>query len=148
MTGPAPSLDFRRRLGGRIASALAVLVSAALLGSWLTLASRPFAPGPTLILVVMFVGSVLAAAIEYGDRIRLTSEELRIENRWLPLVRLKGSRIRWEDVVDVRESRKSILILTAADGRRVVVDSVDRYAEARTEIARRTGGNPAGGDRR
>jgi len=45
--------------------------------------------------------------------------------------------LRWEDIVEVREIRRKVLILLSRDGRRVLVDAILGYAIARNEILRR-----------
>ncbi len=45
--------------------------------------------------------------------------------------------MRWEDVVEVREIKRKVLILLSRDGRRVLVDAILGYAIARHEILRR-----------
>jgi hypothetical protein len=45
--------------------------------------------------------------------------------------------MRWDEVIEVREVRRKMLVLLSADGRRVLVDAIAGYAIARHEILRR-----------
>jgi hypothetical protein len=44
--------------------------------------------------------------------------------------------LRWEDVVEVREIKRKVLVILSGDGRRVLVDAIFGYAIARNEIIR------------
>jgi len=43
----------------------------------------------------------------------------------------------WEDIVEIREIKRKILVLLSRDGRRVLVDAILGYAIARNEILMR-----------
>ena len=45
--------------------------------------------------------------------------------------------MRWEDIVEIREVKKKVLILLSRDGRRMLVDAILGYPIARNEILRR-----------
>ena len=88
-------------------------------------------------LVLLFLGTVAAAVIQYGDHIYLSDEGVMYENRLLRMFGRRGRWMRWEEIIEVREVRDKILILLAADGRRVLVDAILGYVIARSEILRR-----------
>ncbi|HEX9984670.1 MAG TPA: hypothetical protein VGF69_15525 [Thermoanaerobaculia bacterium] len=88
-------------------------------------------------LVLLFLGTLAGFVMQYGDHIYLSSEGVKYENRLLKLFGKRGEWMRWEDVVEVREVRRKVLILLSNDGRRVLVDAILGYAIARAEILRR-----------
>ena len=75
--------------------------------------------------------------MQYGDHIYVSDDGVLYENRVLSLFGKRGRWLRWEDVVEVREIKRKVLILLSADGRRVLVDAILGYAIARNEILRR-----------
>ncbi|HEX7419639.1 MAG TPA: hypothetical protein VF505_07110, partial [Thermoanaerobaculia bacterium] len=48
-----------------------------------------------------------------------------------------GRWMRWEDIIEIREVKKKVLILLSRDGQRMLVDAILGYAIARAEILRR-----------
>ena len=59
------------------------------------------------------------------------------ENWLLKMFGRRGRWMRWEDIVEVREIKRKVLILLSRDGRRMLVDAILGYAIARAEILRR-----------
>jgi hypothetical protein len=59
------------------------------------------------------------------------------ENRVLSWLGKPGRWLPWEDIVEIREIKRKILVLLSADGRRVLVDAILGYAIAKNEILRR-----------
>jgi hypothetical protein len=92
---------------------------------------------PVIGFALLFVGTLFSALLQYGDHIYLSPEGLLYENRWLPFIARRSRWLRWDDVVEVREVRRKILILLARDGRRMLVDAIAGYMIARREILRR-----------
>jgi hypothetical protein len=80
---------------------------------------------------------VAAAVVQYGDHIFLSEDGVMYENRVLSWLGKPGRWMRWEEVVEVRELKRKVLILASADGRRVLVDAILGYAIARAEILKR-----------
>lgn len=130
-------LTFERPPVQRLVSCASAFGSAAIF--FLYLADHPtdYEFLPMAGLVLLFLGTLVAMVIQYGDQISLSDEGIKYENRLLALVGRPGHWVRWEDVVEIREVKKRILILLSHDGRRVLVDAILGYAIARSEILRR-----------
>lgn len=88
-------------------------------------------------LILLFLGTVIAAILQYGDHIYFSDFGVKYENRLFKLFGKRGQWMRWEDIIEVREVKKKILILFSHDGRRMLVDAILGYAIARAEILRR-----------
>ncbi|HEX2121491.1 MAG TPA: hypothetical protein VHL59_07605, partial [Thermoanaerobaculia bacterium] len=86
---------------------------------------------------LLFLGTVAAAVLQYGDHIYFSDVGVKYENRLLTLFGKRGHWMRWEDIVEVREVKEKVLILLSRDGRRMLVDAILGYAIARAEILRR-----------
>jgi len=112
--------------------------SAALVFDYLAKGEKEIEALPLTGLILLFLGTVAAAVVQYGDHIYFSEDGVMYENRLLKLFGRRGSWMRWEDIVEVREIRKRILILLSHDGRRMLVDAILGYAIARNEILRRT----------
>lgn len=133
------TLVFDRTPLGRLISCAAAFGSAALffdaLSGYLVQSQNLFV---VIGFALLFVGTFFSALLQYGDHIYVAREGLLYENRWLPFLG-RGSRwLRWEDVIEVREVQRKMLILLAGDGRRMLVDAIGGYVIARREILRRT----------
>lgn len=115
-----------------------VLGSAAVFFMYLAEHPEDYSVVSLSLLVLVFLGTVAGAIIQYGDYIYLSDSGLKYENRLLRLFGKTGRWMRWEDVIEVREVRKKVLVLLACDGRRLLVDAILGYAIARAEIVRRT----------
>lgn len=130
-------LVFDRTPVARLISCAAAFGSAALIFDYLSRGIAGLRILPFLGLVLLFLGTVLAALLQYGDRITIGPEGLLYENRWLPVLRRGTAWLRWDEIVEVREVRRKILVLLSADGRRMLVDAISGYAIARAEILKR-----------
>lgn len=135
---PNTVLVFDRTPLARLVSCAAVFGSAALFFDYLAHGEGNIRPLPLIGLAAMVVGTLLSALVQYGDHIYLSPAGLLYENKWLPFLGRRGSWIRWDDVVEVREIRRKILILLSRDGQRMLVDAIVGYAIARREILRHT----------
>jgi hypothetical protein len=134
---PRKILKFDRTPVARLVSCAAMFGSAALVFDYLARGVKEISPLPLTGLILLFLGTVAAAAVQYGDHIYFSEDGVMYENKLLKLFGRKGSWMRWEDIVEVREIRKRVLILLGHDGRRMLVDAILGYAIARAEIVRR-----------
>ena len=75
--------------------------------------------------------------LQYGDHIYFSDTGVMYENRLLSWFGRRGSWMRWEDIIEIREVKKKVLILLSRDGQRMLVDAILGYAIARAEILRR-----------
>jgi hypothetical protein len=130
-------LVFERPPVPRIVSCAASFGSAAIFFMYLSEHPTDYAFLPMAGLVLLFLGTVAAAVLQYGDHIYLSDVGVKYENRLLTWFGRRGDWMRWEDIVEVREVKDKILILLSRDGRRVLVDAILGYAIARAEILRR-----------
>jgi hypothetical protein len=138
----APGRTFRRSLSIRLLSLLTTLFLAGAVAS--RLLARELGPGLwviTLLAVVGLVGVIGA----WGDRIRLDDDGVEVRNLLWSCLRLPGRRLAWRDVVAVREHRRprpggespvSALFLVPRTGRRLVLDSLVDFEEARSMALR------------
>jgi hypothetical protein len=133
----AETLVFDRTPLARLVSCAAVFGSAGILLAYL--ASGDTAWYSIAGLVLLFLGTLASALMQYGDEIVLDPDCVRYRNRLLPFPG-SGTSLRWEEIVEIREIRRRILIVFAADGRRLLVDAIAGYAMARREIVRRAEG--------
>ena len=130
-------LKFDRPPVSRLISCAAAFGSAALFFTYLSEHAGDVRPLPVIGLVLLFLGTLAAAIIQYGDHIYFSEIGVMYENRLLKLFGKRGRWMRWEDIVEVREVREKVLILLSRDGRRMLVDAILGYAIARAEILRR-----------
>ena len=130
-------LKFNRTPVAQLISCAASFGSAALLFQYLSHGWSEVEPLPFAGLILLFLGTLAAAAVQYGDHIYVSDDGVLYENRLLSFFGRRSSWLRWEDVVEVREIKRKVLILLSADGRRVLVDAILGYPIARTEILRR-----------
>ncbi|MGH9457898.1 MAG: hypothetical protein ACRD2J_09705 [Thermoanaerobaculia bacterium] len=133
----AKTIVFDRTPMARLISCAAAFGAAALFFEYLSFPATERNVVVLAALAALSVGSVFAALLQYGDHIYLSPDGVLYENRWLRIGRRGGGWMRWDDVVEIREVRRKILVLLSADGRRVLVDSIAGYAIARREILRR-----------
>lgn len=131
------TIVFDRTPLARLISITAVFASAALFFDYLSRGTEEIGMLPLIGFFLLFVGTVLSALLQYGDHIYVSPDGLLYENRLLPFFGRRGGWMRWEDVVEVREIRKKILVLLARDGRRLFIDAIAGYRLAREEILRR-----------
>ncbi|HUJ12635.1 MAG TPA: hypothetical protein VL284_02510 [Thermoanaerobaculia bacterium] len=134
---PGRILKFNRTPVAQLISCAAVFGSAALFFQYLSHGWNEVEALPFAGLILLFLGTLAAAAVQYGDHIYVSDDGVLYENRLLSLFGRRGIWLRWEEIVEVREIRRKVLILLSADGRRVLVDAILGYAIARNEILRR-----------
>jgi hypothetical protein len=130
-------LKFDRTPVARLVSCAAAFASAALIFNYLSHGWEEVEVMPFIGLLLLFAGTLAAAAVQYGDHIYVSDEGVMYENRLLSLFGKRGRWMRWEDIVEVREIRRRVLVLLSRDGRRMLVDAILGYAIARAEILRR-----------
>ncbi len=130
-------LKFDRTPIARLISCAATFGSAALLFDYMSHGAKEIEFFPFAGLLLLFLGTLAAAAVQYGDHIYVSDDGVLYENRVLSLLGKRGRWLRWEDVVEVREIKRKVLILLSHDGRRVLVDAILGYPIARYEILRR-----------
>lgn len=130
-------LVFDRTPVARLVSCAAVFGSAALLFQYLAQPPAEIETLPLLGFVALVLGTFAAAVVQYGDHIYFSDHGVMYENRLLTWFGRRGRWMRWEDIVEIREIRRKVLILLSHDGRRMLVDAILGYAIARAEIVRR-----------
>lgn len=130
-------LVFERPPVSRIFSCAAAFGSLAIFFMYLAEHPNDYRVLPMLGLLLLFFGTLVAAILQYGDHIYFSDIGVKYENRLLKYFGKRGDWVRWEDIVEIREVKKKILILLSRDGRRVLVDAILGYAIARAEIVRR-----------
>lgn len=134
---PAATFVFDRTPLARIVSCTAVFGSAGILLAYL--ASGEVAWYSVTGLALLFAGTIASALMQYGDQIVIDADRVLYRNRLLPFPG-SGTSLRWDEIVEIREIRRKILVLFARDGRRLLVDAIGDYAIARSEIVRRAEG--------
>ncbi len=130
-------LVFERPPVQRIVSCAAAFGSAAIFFMYLSEHPTDYEALPIIGLVLLFLGTLVAMILQYGDHIYLSDTGLKYENRLLTWFGKRGHWMRWEDIVEVREVKQKVLILLSQDGQRMLVDAILGYAIARREILRR-----------
>jgi len=130
-------LVFERSPVTRIVSCAATFASASIFFMYLAANPDDYEILVLAGLVLLFLGTVAAAVLQYGDHIYFSEFGVKYENRLFSLFGKRGHWMRWEDIVEVREVKRKILILFSHDGRRMLVDAILGYAIARAEILRR-----------
>jgi hypothetical protein len=130
-------LKFDRTPVARLISCAASFASAALVFDYLSKGEKEIEALPMAGLILLFIGTLAAAVLQYGDHIYLSDDGLMYENWVLKHLGKRGRWMRWEDVVEVREIKQKVLILFSRDGRRMLVDAILGYAIAKHEILKR-----------
>jgi hypothetical protein len=130
-------LKFDRTPVARLISCAASFGSAALLFDYLSKGESEIETLPIVALILLFLGTLAAAAVQYGDHIYFSDDGLMYENWVLRLFGKRGRWMRWDEIVEVREIKRKVLILFSRDGRRMLVDAILGYAIAKNEILRR-----------
>lgn len=130
-------LVFERPPVPRIVSCAAAFGSAAIFFMYLAEHPTDYELLPMLGLILLFIGTVVAMVLQYGDHIYLGEHGLKYENRLLTWLGKRGQWMRWENIVEIREVKQKVLILLSNDGQRMLVDAILGYAIARREILRR-----------
>jgi hypothetical protein len=130
-------LKFDRTPVARLISCAASFASAALVFDYLSKGEKEIEALPMAGLILLFIGTLTAAVLQYGDHIYLSDDGLMYENWVLKHLGRRGHWMRWEDVVEIREIKQKVLILFSRDGRRMLVDAILGYAIAKHGILRR-----------
>lgn len=130
-------LVFERPPVSRIISCAAAFGSAAIFFMYLSEHPTNYEFLPMAALILLFLGTVAAAVLQYGDHIYFSEIGLKYENRLFRLFGRRGEWMRWEDIVEIREVRRKVLILLSNQGQRLLVDAILGYPIARNEILRR-----------
>jgi len=130
-------LVFERPPVPRIVSVSAVCASLALVFNYLAKSADDIDPLSFGALILLFLGTLAAAMVQYGDHIYCSDAGVMYENRLLRFFGKRGRWMLWEDIVEIREVKEKVLILLSRDGRRMLVDAIVGYAFARAEILRR-----------
>ena len=130
-------LVFDRPPVSRLVSCAASFASAALFFTYLANNAEDIRVLPVIGLVLLFLGTLLAMILQYGDHIYFSDIGVMYENRLLKWFGRRGRWMRWEDIIEIREVKDKVLILLSRDGRRMLVDAILGYAIARAEILRR-----------
>jgi hypothetical protein len=130
-------LVFDRTPVARLVSCAAVFASAALIFNYLAKSTNDIDVLSLGFFIVLFLGTLAAAIVQYGDHIYLSEDGVMYENRLLTLFGKRGRWMRWEDIVEIREVRKNVLMLLSRDGRRMLIDAILGYAIARHEVLKR-----------
>jgi hypothetical protein len=131
------TLRFDRTPVARLVSCAATFGSAALVFDYLSKGEKEFEILPFSALILLFLGTLAAAVVQYGDHIFVSEVGVMYENRVLSWLGRRGRWMRWEDIIEVREIRRKVLILLSRDGRRMLIDAILGYAIARNEILKR-----------
>ena len=130
-------LVFERPPISRLISCAAAFGSAALVFRYIADSADDIQALPMGALILLFLGTLVAMILQYGDHIYFSDIGVKYENRLLKLFGKHGQWMKWEDIVEIREVKKKVLILLSRDGRRMLVDAILGYAIARAEILRR-----------
>lgn len=130
-------LVFDRPPISRLISCASAFGSAALFFTYLAESANDIRPLPIIGLVLLFLGTLVAMILQYGDHIYFSDFGVMYENRLLSWFGKRGNWMRWEDIIEIREVKQKVLILLSRDGRRMLVDAILGYAIARAEILRR-----------
>ncbi|HEX9160542.1 MAG TPA: hypothetical protein VF980_02455 [Thermoanaerobaculia bacterium] len=130
-------LVFDRPPVPRLFSCAASFASAALFFTYLADNADDIRALPIIGLVLLFLGTVVAMVLQYGDHIYFSDVGVMYENKMLCWFGRRGRWMRWEDIIEIREVKKKVLILLSRDGQRMLVDAILGYAIARAEILRR-----------
>ena len=130
-------LKFDRNPVSRLISCAAVFGSAALVFVYLSESADDIDVLSFSGLILLFLGTFAAMLLQYGDHIYVSSSGVMYENRFFKWFGRRGHWMKWEDIVEVREIRRKVLVLLSRDGRRMLVDAILGYAIARAEILRR-----------
>jgi hypothetical protein len=133
----AEILKFDRTPVARLISCAASFASAALVFDYLSKGEKEIEALPMTALIILFLGTLAAAVVQYGDHIYLSDDGVMYENWVLKKFGRRGRWMGWEEVVEVREIKGKVLILFSRDGRRLLVDAILGYPIARNEILRR-----------
>lgn len=130
-------LKFDRPPLSRLISCAAAFGSAALVFRYIADSAGDIDIPSITGLILLFLGTLAAAVVQYGDHIYFSESGVMYENGFLSMLGRRGRWMRWEEIVEIREVKRKVLILLTNDGRRMLVDAILGYAIARAEILRR-----------
>jgi len=133
----AEILVFERTPIARLISCAASFGSLALVFVYISKNADDLQVWPIVGLILLFLGTLAAAIVQYGDHIYFSEDGVMYENRLLALFGKRRRWMHWNDIVEIREIRRKVLILLSRDGRRMLVDAILGYPIARREILRR-----------
>jgi len=156
--GPDPARTYRRSAGTRVVAVTCVALLVAAAAS--VIATSGITDG-FLVLAGLALLSVVNLAGAMADRITLDAHGIEQDNAWLRRLGLRRPRrVAWDDIVRLREHHRrravpagggssgaspAALFLTLRSGRRMVIDSLERYDEAVVTIRRHCGHGAAAG---
>jgi hypothetical protein len=139
---PAPRV-YRRTLGTRL---LAGACAALLTSGALAAAINSGLSGGVLFLAALALLSLANLVTAFGDRYTLSEQGIEYGNRLLRPLGRAPRRVAWGDIERLREhhrrrpggaaSAPSALFLTTRSGRRLVLDSLERYDEVLATVRR------------
>jgi hypothetical protein len=121
---PSPTLIFDRTPVARLISCAACFASAALVFNYFAEAKGDIEAPSLAALLLLFLGTLAAAAVQYGDHIYFSEIGVMYENSLLRLFGRRGTWMKWEDIVEIREMKRKVLVLLSRDGRRMLVDAI------------------------
>jgi len=121
---PTTILIFDRTPVARLISCAACFASAALVFNYFAQAAGDIEAISLTALILLFLGTLAAAVVQYGDHIYLSDIGVMYENSLLKLFGKRGRWMRWEDIVEIREMKRKVLVLLSRDGRRMLVDAI------------------------
>src|SRR5258707_11664868 len=131
------TLRFDRTPVARLVSCAATFGSAALVFDYLSKGEKEFEILPFSALVLLFLGTLAAAVVQYGDHIFVSDVGVMYENRVLSWLGRRGGGMRWEGNVEVGEMGRKALIPLSRDRRRMLIDPLLGIGSARNEIMNR-----------
>lgn len=130
-------LVFDRSPVTRLFSCAAVFASAALVFNYIAQSAGDIDVLSLGFFLLIFLGTVAAAIFQYGDHIYFSDNGVMYENKVFSLFGRRGRWMRWEDIIEIRELRKNVLVLLSRDGQRMLIDAILGYAIARNEVLKR-----------
>src|SRR3954452_24377521 len=104
-------LVFERSPVTRLVSCAATFASASIFFMYLAANPDDYEILPMIGLILLFLGTVVAAILQYGDHIYFSEFGVKYENRLFKLFGKRGQWMRWEDIIEVREAKRKILII-------------------------------------
>ena len=103
-------LVFERPPVPRLISCAAAFASAALVFRYLADYANDIRILPILGLILLFLGTVAAMILQYGDHIYFSDIGVMYENRLLSWFGRRGYWMLWEDIIEIREVKELSLI--------------------------------------
>src|SRR4051794_23408548 len=116
MTGQNRILRFDRTPVARLISCAATFASAALVFDYMSHGAKEIEPLTMTGLVLLFLCTLAAAVVQYGDHIYFSDVGVMYENRVLSWLGRAGRRLPWGDNVGIREIKGENLGVPSAGG--------------------------------